>query len=139
VADVLPPELDFLKDDAATPERMNRAMAYLLSLYSTVAGLRPDYEAAIEQIQTIGLQRLTQVLQPMFVDAEQISAALIELRDNWLETNVLADLQALLEQEVQDVDDELRPRIGAAEAAIAAHDARLAALETERWFSNHGY
>lgn len=139
MADQLPAELDFDKDRDASPDRMNRAMSYLLRLYSTVAALRPDYEAAIAQIQTIGLQRLTEALQPVFLDAEAIGADLAALRAAWLETNVLEDLQTGLEQLITDLGDELRPRLDAEETATAANAAALAKLATDRWFHNHGF
>ncbi len=138
MAEQLPIEIDFERDDEASVERMNKAMTYLFALYSTVAGLRPDYEAAIAQIQTIGLQRLTDALQPIFVDAETIAAQLATLRAAWLDTNVLTELQAAIEGQIQALADNLTPRTLTLENGQSSLQTTVAALAADRWYHNHG-
>jgi hypothetical protein len=79
----LPRELDFVSDPVATPERMNAATGYLLALIRGLQASRPDYDAAIAQLQTIGLERVTDVLTPIFDNAEAIQAALQSIKDLW--------------------------------------------------------
>jgi hypothetical protein len=138
MAEQLPVDLDFKKDSAATPDRMNRAMLYLLRLYSTVAALRPDYEAEIALIQTIGLERLTDALQPIFVEANDISAQLAALRAAWLDSNVLTDLQQVIQDQLDAVADDLGPRVVTLENGQTNLVAAVAALADDRWYLNHG-
>lgn len=138
----LPPEIDFERDNQASPARMNRAMAFLFGLYSTVAALRPEYELAIAQIESIGLQRLVDVLQPIFINAQQIEVQLESIRDSWVAENVLVDLQEVLEghaeQLIDDLAGALNPQIAALQAADTDLTAQLAAAAADRWFNAHG-
>jgi hypothetical protein len=90
----LPSELDFVADPEATPDRMNTAMGYLLALIRALQASRPDYDAAIAQLQTVGLERVTDVLNPIFDNANDIQAALQSIVDEWTASTLPAQVQA---------------------------------------------
>jgi hypothetical protein len=92
----LPNELDFATNSGreATPERMNRAMEYLLGLVRALQASRPEFEAAVEQLRAIGLERVTEVLNPIFDQATAIKAALVSIQDEWTASTLPAQVQA---------------------------------------------
>lgn len=142
MADELPPEIDFLKDKSATPERMQRAATFLYLLARAAAATKPEYEEAIRQIQAIGLERLNEVLTPILLLAQDQAAEMQALRNDWIDGNVLIDLRALIQAEdlapilarldiAEEDTDALQGRATASETAIAK-------LTSDRWFYNHG-
>ena len=138
----LPAEIDFLKDDDASPERMNGAMEFIYSMFLTVAGLKPQYETQIAQIEAIGLQRLTDVLLPIFVNAQNIEAQLEGIQAAWLGGNALDDLQeallASISSAITTAVGELAPRLDDLETFQASMAARFQRIADEAWFDNHG-
>jgi hypothetical protein len=79
----LPTELDFGKDPAATPERMNRAMEYIVARMRTADAVRVDLESVVNELRTIGLQRLTDELQPIFAQVQTLAIELQAIVDEW--------------------------------------------------------
>jgi hypothetical protein len=73
---------------------MNEAMGYLLALIRALQASRPDYDAAITQLQTIGLERVTDVLNPIFDNAEAIQATLQAIVDDWSTSTLPATVTA---------------------------------------------
>lgn len=92
----LPPELDFSSPlgRIATPERMNAAMAYIVARFKAVEAVTPDVEAALATLKTIGLDRITEVLTPIFDNAEAMAAALQQIQDDWTGSTLPATVQA---------------------------------------------
>lgn len=74
----LPPELDFSTPSGrdATPERMNRAMGYLIGRIRALDAARANYDAVVEQLHATGLERLTEALQPVYDQASEMAEAL---------------------------------------------------------------
>lgn len=69
---VRPKELDFSTPDGreATPERMNRAMDYILARFKAFESVVPEFESVINQLRATGLERLDEVLTPLLADAQ---------------------------------------------------------------------
>ncbi|WP_019833771.1 hypothetical protein [Sphingomonas sp. PR090111-T3T-6A] len=111
--DQLPSEIDFQADDDASPERMNRAMTYLMGQVRTVLALKPDYQAAIDQLMSLGLDRLNQILSPLLLQGQADAAALAQLLKQWEDSNALEDLK-------EAVEDELLPKIQALTDTLVA-------------------
>jgi hypothetical protein len=62
----LPPDLDFAADPTATPARMNRATINLNSRVAALETYKPNFDAALATIQQVGLDRLSEVLIPIY-------------------------------------------------------------------------
>lgn len=69
----LPPDLDFAADPAASPERMNRAMANLHLRTAALETYRPNFDALFAQLQGIGLQRISDALAPVYAELMRLS------------------------------------------------------------------
>lgn len=108
----LPPDIDFIADKAASPERMNRAMAYLYALIKVASALQPEFQTALSDLQTTGLQRLNDTLTPLVLQAQSDVATLDQQVADWTSGNVLTTLQATIE-------GEFNPQIAALLAALA--------------------
>jgi phage-related tail fiber protein len=98
----LPAALDFAADPAATPARMNRAMAHIDARFRAVEAIQPDFLAAIEQLRQVGLERLAEALIPIFEDAESIDAYLKGLQDEYSEDTFKAEQAAAVLALVRD-------------------------------------
>jgi hypothetical protein len=70
----LAPEIDFKTDKAATPDRMNAAMAYLDARIKALETYKPNFDALLEQLQQIGLQRITDGILPIYQRLASIEA-----------------------------------------------------------------
>ena len=136
----LPAILDFKRDRSSDPARMNAAMEYLLADVRRVAALKPEFDAAIEELRTVGLSRLVEGLEPVFDRANEILAALETIFAAYggnanpldgLKAELLGEMDARAEALDQD-------RLTPDEAAIAANTAAIAALAADRWFLLHG-
>jgi hypothetical protein len=127
-ATVLPAVLDFDRDREASPARMNRAMEYLYLRLAAATALQPEFESAIAQLQAVGLDRLNEVLGPIFADAQGISAELNAIRNAWLTGAPLTTL-------MNELADQVTARLATADASVVARlatnlasvDARLSA------------
>jgi len=62
----LPPDIDFEKDPAASPSRMNKAMTALDWRIKALEVYRPGLDALLNQLQQIGLDRLDAALRPVY-------------------------------------------------------------------------
>jgi hypothetical protein len=62
----LPADLDFVADPTASPARMNRAMTNLNGRTAALETYKPNFDAALATIQQVGLDRLSQVLIPIY-------------------------------------------------------------------------
>ena len=104
----LPPEIDFAADREASPDRMNRAMAYLLSQVRLATALAPQIQTAIDDLRTAGLTRLADGLVPVFTQANDIAARLATIEAAWLADDrlgaLLADVWAGVEQRFAAID-----------------------------------
>ena len=63
---VLPADLDFVADPTASPARMNRAATNLNNRIAALETYKPNFDAALATIQQVGLDRLSQVLIPIY-------------------------------------------------------------------------
>jgi hypothetical protein len=62
----LPPDLDFAANPAATPDRMNTAMANLHGRLSALETYKPNFDALLAQLQQVGLSRINDALLPIY-------------------------------------------------------------------------
>lgn len=135
----LPPELDFTRDPEASPERMDRAMAYIFQRLGQLLALKPSIEAEIVALRDIGVERLNAGLEPAFTRANQILAALEPIFQLYVQGQPLAALRAelldLIEADALALEQD---RLAPIDAAVAAHSTALAALADEAWFNNRG-
>lgn len=69
MATTLPAEVDFNKDRAADPERMNRAMAYLLGRIAANDAFRPSWQTELDGLRQIGLERIDASITPLVATA----------------------------------------------------------------------
>ncbi len=72
----LPTELDFSEDRDASPERMNRAMRYLMGQLRVAQAQVKSYEVVIEELRALGLTRVADALTPVFVQAQETGEAI---------------------------------------------------------------
>jgi hypothetical protein len=94
----LPTELDFSRNPAATPERMDAAMEYIVARLRALEAIQPEYQSVIDQLKGVGLERVTEVLNPIFEDAQNIAAAVETIFEQ-------ISNDATVEQVTQDVTD----------------------------------
>ncbi len=110
----LPVELDFAANPAASPARMNEAMSYIVASLRRIESVQPDFLRAIDQLRGIGLDRLNEVLNPLFVDAQAIAAELEAIRTAVIEGDTLAAFLAQTDAAL----DEIAADVAAASAAL---------------------
>lgn len=139
----LPPELDFEQDREASPARMNRAMLYLFLRLGAATALQPEFRTAIDQLNEVGLARLNEVLTPIFLQAQETSADLLALKNEWLTGDPLEQLLADLADQVAGAISGTNAAAAIATAAAAAANASLAGLlqlaRAERAFISGGF
>lgn len=127
----LPPELDFDRDREASPARMNRAMEYLFLRLAAATALQPEFESSIVQLQSVGLERLNEVLTPIFINATGIADQLKAIRAAWLTGEPLANLLDGLADDVTGrlttVDAQLASNLAGVVAQLAKQDTAIAA------------
>lgn len=90
----LPTEVDFTANPAATPARMDLAMTYLIARIKAIEALAPDYQSAIDQLNAIGLTRITEVLSPLFTNAQDLVDSIQAIHDTIQEDSTLAQIEA---------------------------------------------
>ena len=98
----LPPELDFLSSDGriASPERMDRMAKHIASRLRALEATRDAYDLAIKQLQDIGLQRLNEVLLPLFEQSQTIADQLAAIHAQWADEElVLANIYSKAESD----------------------------------------
>jgi hypothetical protein len=96
----LPPDIDFLTNRKATPERMNLAMAYLYGRLNQASALQPEFQSAIDELQATGLQRLNDTLTPLVLRAQADAAQLDQILAAWTTGSVLVALKAAIEADL---------------------------------------
>ena len=62
----LPAAIDFAKNRDASPDRMNTAMTHLDGRLRALEVQRATFDATLQQLQQIGLQRVNDALQPYY-------------------------------------------------------------------------
>jgi hypothetical protein len=138
----LPPELDFAKDREASPDRMNRAMTYILDRLRQAIAVKADYELAIEELRASGLQRLSEALQPVVANAYQLAGELEAVHGQWVADNAIVIMQAALSAEIAGrfdlIEADIDARLATAATAILAAQTRQDRADADRWFFNHG-
>ncbi|MFA7597019.1 MAG: hypothetical protein WCY92_11755 [Novosphingobium sp.] len=85
----LPSEIDFQTDRRASPERMNRAMLWLYAQLRIAQAQAKSYEVAINELRALGLERVTEALTPVFVQAQEIGQALEAIHDQWADEELI--------------------------------------------------
>ena len=69
----LPDVLNFEKDRSADPDRMNRAMAYLLGRIAALDAFRPNWQAEVDNLVGVGLSRINDALLPAFQNIQSVA------------------------------------------------------------------
>lgn len=73
-------------------------MTYLIARIKAVEAVQPEFLSKLEELRALGLERVTEVLQPIFDDAQAIGEALQAIKDEWdadtLPAQVVADATA---------------------------------------------
>jgi hypothetical protein len=96
----LPPELDFSTPSGrdASPERMDKAMTYIVQRFRAVEAKAPEIDATLDSLRQLGLVHIAEILQPVFDDAAGIRDALAAIQTEWttslLPQQVRADVSA---------------------------------------------
>lgn len=122
----LPPEVDFVKDRRASPARMNEAMGYLMAQIRRALALQPDLEAALAEIQAVGLQRLAEGVTPLVQDASAANDQLQAILAAW---TTAGELQAIENRLQASIDAQITALATSTTAAITALTTRVAVLE----------
>ncbi|BAV65757.1 hypothetical protein [Sphingobium cloacae] len=123
----LPSELDFDKDRAGTPDRMNRAMSYLVARIRALESSQPEFTSAVEQLRRLILDRMSEVLIPAYQQVEAIQSNLTAIQERWQDDGFAAAVAAIV---LADVDG----RFAAAEDV-----ALLAAALAGKSATGHGH
>ena len=119
----LPREVDFLADRAATPDRMNRAMDYLIARLRAVEAVQPEFLSALDELKGVGLVRVTEVLNPVFEQANAIADALEAIKAQWEADTLPAQVVSDAVDAVTEAFADYRHRyLGAKAAAPTARD-----------------
>ena len=87
----LPSEIDFSADPDASPDRMNRAMKYLLGQVRVAQAQVKSYQAVIDELRALGLERVADALTPVFQQAQATGDAIQAIYDNLASNGALDD------------------------------------------------
>lgn len=87
----LPADLDFTADPAATPDRMNRAMIYLLGQVRIAQAQVKSYQTVIDELRALGLSRVADALTPVFQQAQDTGAQIQAIYDGLAANGALED------------------------------------------------
>lgn len=68
---------------------MNVAMDYIVARFRALEAINPEFQSVIEQLKAIGLERVTDVLSPIFEQANQIADQLEAIKDTWENDNTI--------------------------------------------------
>lgn len=81
----LPIELDFSTASGreASPERMNRAMEFIMGRFRAIEALAPEIDSTLNTLRELGLVRIAEVLAPIFDQATAINATLETILEDW--------------------------------------------------------
>ena len=71
---VLPPDIDFKVDKAASPERMNRASAHLDARLRALEAYKPSFDKLFAELQIFGLQRVNEAVAPLLQELGRVQA-----------------------------------------------------------------
>ena len=119
----LPDELDFKERDDFDKARLDRAMEYIVARFRALESNAPALASAIDDLRTLGLQRLNEVLLPVFNDVTEISDALTALREEWVDNDIIGQMVATVTSAVTDEFADYRMRyLGAKSAAPTVDD-----------------
>ena len=119
----LPREVDFAADRSASPERMNRAMSYLVAWLRRVEAYQPELKQIIDELRGVGLQRMAEVLTPIFLDAVATGESLRAIRDGWEADLLPAEVAARAARDVAQLLADYRHRwLGAHASAPTVDD-----------------
>ncbi|MBB6191507.1 hypothetical protein FHS51_001734 [Sphingobium wenxiniae] len=92
----LPSELDFDKDRSATPDRMNRAMDYIIARLRALESSQPEFSAAVEELRRLMLDRMAEVLIPAYQQVNTIRQELEAIQTEWVDAGFGDALAAAL-------------------------------------------
>lgn len=118
----LPRELDFALDSKASPARMNLAMEYIVAKIRALEAVSPDFAAAVDQLKAVGLERLTEVLAPIFVEANNLADALAAIEQAWIDNDLPGQIQAEVTEVVTAAFSDYRSRYLGARATAPLVD-----------------
>lgn len=121
-----PPELEFATADGreATPERMNRAMDYILGRLKAAESVVPEFESALNQLEATGLTRLNEFLTPLFNEATAMRDAIevikLGLEETAWRTALIADVKAAVIADIEAANLYVKAGAGATDATLYA-------------------
>lgn len=69
---ILPPEIDFRVDKAASPDRMNRATAHIDARLRALEAYRPSFDQLFAELQIFGLQRVNEAVAPLLQELGRV-------------------------------------------------------------------
>ena len=119
-----PEQFDFVKNKSAAPERMKALMEYLDARFRALESVTPALDAVINDVQTLGLTRLNEVLLPVFTATTEIEAALEAIQAQWIDEDFAATLAAAAAATVTAEFDDYRHRyLGAKSSEPTLDDA----------------
>ncbi|MXO64852.1 hypothetical protein [Altericroceibacterium endophyticum] len=85
----LPREIDFSANRDASPERMDRAMLYLLGQIRVAQAQVKSYETVIDELRALGLSRVAEALTPVFIQAQSDAKAINRIYQDLLGSDAL--------------------------------------------------
>jgi hypothetical protein len=71
---ILPPEIDFRVDKAASPDRMNRATAHIDARLRALEAYKPSFDQLFAELQIFGLQRVNEAVAPLLQELSRVQA-----------------------------------------------------------------
>lgn len=98
----LPVELDFTKNPAATPARMDAAMEYIMAYFRSLDPIKTAVDDSVDELRRVGLERLTEVLTPIFNDASALADALAAIEAEWIGNDLPGQMIAAVIEALRD-------------------------------------
>ena len=118
----LPGELDFKESEDFDKARLDRAMEYIVARFRALEANAPALALAIDDLRALGLQRLNEVLLPVFNDVIEISEALTALREEWIDNDIIGQMVATVTGTITDEFADYRMRYLGAKASAPTVD-----------------
>jgi hypothetical protein len=135
----LPSELDISESEDLTKERLDKAFEYIVSRLRALESNTLLLDSVINDVQSLGLTRLNEVLLPVFNAVNEIEAALEAIEAEWVDQDFPGQLSSAAAATVIEEFEDYRHRyLGASATEPTVDDAGNAVEQGALYYDTVG-